>query len=178
MVGQSIIPRMEGVKMADKEHIVSEVLRNLEWVKEIHEHVLEGVKRGDLVFSLRGGGTYTPADLVSWLVERTLEKLNQVSQLLQRLTGKPTHVEAETELKKEVRRLLWKALLTAKFSPLKKQDETERKEVHILERADETVLSRTIEDLEKIKSRLVRLGMDEKVIRALDDIIQVLRNRL
>jgi len=164
--------------MADREHIVGEVLKNLEWIKEIHEHVLEGVKQGDLVFSLRGGGTYTPADLVTWLVERTLEKLNQVSQLLQRLTGKPTHVEAETELKKEVRQLLWKAFLTAKFSPLKKQDETERKEVHVLERADETVLSQTIADLEKIKSRLERRKIDDQVVQALDDIIKVLRGRL
>jgi len=164
--------------MTDKERIVNEIHRNLEWIREMHEHVLEGVKRGDLVLSLRGGGTYTPADLVSWLVERTLEKLNQVSQLLQRLTGKPTHVEAETELKKEVRQLLWRAFLTAKFSPLKKQDETERKEVHVLERADETVLSQTIDELEKIKSRLERWKIDEKVIRALDGIIQVLRSRL
>jgi len=73
---------------------------------------------------------------------------------------------------------LWKAFLTAKFSPLKKQDETERKEVHVLERADENVLSQTIDDLEKIKSRLERWKIDEKVIQALDKIIQVLRSRL
>jgi len=60
------------------------------------------------------------------------------------------------ELRKEIRRLLWDSFVSARMKTLQKQEKTERKKVHALERADEVILGRTTDELEEIKSHLRR----------------------
>jgi len=87
------------------------------------------------------------------------------------------------ELRKEIRRLLWNSFISARAKTLRKQEGTERKKVHALERADEVILGRTIDKLEEIKSRLRRWGaekgVDTDVLEVLiDHIVEVLRSKL